>query len=246
MTVVSNSAVEDVDTTKGAAEAAQAGGASGEKAAAPAKEGVFDDLDKPTQAPVGEDAGDVEERSRLPGAPAGLVDEKVKINKASYTSDDLKISPDEKAAFIDAMITGERYKQTFRLFGGRVTVTLRSRTAAETHAMYAYIRHVLSKNGPENMSAVEGDMAYVPLVAQVAELNGTAFPEMKEPLMFTESDGKEVAPGWYGDFKAWKAKPEGLTSALISCVQLFEYKYWTMTREAANKNFWSSDTSIAE
>ena len=66
---------------------------------------------------------------------------------------------------------------------------------------------------------------------------------MKTPLTFEESDGNIVEPGWYKDFQAWKDKPEGLTSALVSAIQLFEYKYWTMTKEAANKNFWNSDTS---
>lgn len=208
------------------------------------KEGVFDDLDAPTAAPTGEEAQDVEESSRLPGRFSSSIEDRIKINSDQYTQSELIITPDEKANFIDAMITGERYTQKFSLFGGKVSVTVRSRTAAETHALYSYIRYTLSDKAGENVySRIEGDMAYVPLVAQIAEINGKSFPEMKGPLTFEESDGKVVEPGWYGDFKAWKAKPEGLTSALISCVQLFEYKYWTMTKEAANKNFWSSDTS---
>jgi len=208
------------------------------------KEGVFDNLDAPTAAPTGEEAQDVESYSSLPGRYSNPVEERVKINSEQYSETDLMISPEEKANFIDAMITGERYTQRFSLFGGKVNVVVRSRTAAETHALYSYIRYTLSGKGGENAySRVEGDMAYVPLVAQIAELNGRSFPEMKTPLTFEELDGKIVEPGWYEDFKAWKAKPEGLTSALISCVQLFEYKYWTMTKEASNKNFWSSDTS---
>jgi len=239
MTVVGNSTTKEV----GIPEIPEAKSTEADKPQEPKKEGVFDNLDTSTQAPVDETTKGIEEDSRIPGRISNTVANRLKINSDQYDPGDLVITPEEKAAFIGAMITGERYTQTFRLFGGKVTVKIRSRTADETYALYAYIRHTLAKDGPDSLGAVEGDMAYVPLVAQVAEINGTVFPEMKTPLTYTESDGKEIEPGWYGAFKAWKAKPEGLTSALISCVQLFEYKYWTMTREAANKNFWNSDTS---
>ena len=207
--------------------------------------GVFKDIDKDSPMDVdAEKAQELDEHARLPGRLMNNTEERVKIGTDAYSPMELVITTAEKEAFIAAMISGDRYRQTFKLFGGRVTVTVRSRTAAETHALYAYIRHFLSKEGNDRVSAVEGDMAYVPLVAQIEELNGTRYPEMKQPLMYEVSDGKEVPPGWYEDFRAWKAKPEGLTSALISCVQLFEYKYWMMTKEAANKNFWNSDTSI--
>lgn len=234
------------DTTKEAPEVAESTNVATDSKPEEAKEkeGVFDDFNAPTMAPVGDEAGDVEDLARIPGRLSNPVLDRVKINGDQYSEMDLMISPEEKSAFVDAMITGARYTHRFSLFGGRVSVLVRSRTAAETHAMYSYIRYTLAEKEGENVySRIEGDMAYIPLVAQIAEVNGTAYPEMKGPLTFEESGGKVVEPGWYEDFKAWKAKPEGLTSALISCVQLFEYKYWTMTKEATNKNFWSSDTS---
>lgn len=183
----------------------------------------------------------------IPGHLSNEATERVKINGETYKKSDLEITPEEKAAFIDSLISGKRYKHEYSIFGGKIHVVIRNRSSEETHAMYSYIRRVLSKNGDnEGMNIVEGDMAYIPLVAQIDEINGTKFPEMKHPLSYEESDGKEIPPGWLEDFKAWKAKPEGLTSALISFVQLFEYKYWTMVKEAANKNFWNSDTFIEE
>ena len=221
--------------------------ATAKKPAAEEAEGIFKDIDKETPMDVENDKSkEVLSAAQLPGRVTNNTEERLKVGTDSYTPNDLMITPEEKSAFIDAMITGERYRQTFSLFGGKITVKIRSRVAAETHAMYSYIRHSLANGGAGNINAVEGDMAYVPLVAQIEELNGKKFPEMKEPLTFVESEGKETPPGWFEDFKAWKSKPEGLTSALISCIQLFEYKYWMMTKEATNKNFWNSDTSIAE
>ena len=213
------------------------------------KSNMFDNVKEPTDIDTtSEESEKVEKLSRIPGYTGGKNDSSVKINGETFNKDDLAISPEEKSDFIESMLTGARYKQRYSLFGGRISVVVRNRTAEETNAMYAYIRHILAKNGDEEaqIRIAEGDMAYVPLVAQIDEINGTKFPEMKEPLTYVESEGKEIPPGWYNDFLAWKKKPEGLTSALISIVQLFEYKYWTMTREASNKNFWNADTSIEE
>lgn len=164
---------------------------------------------------------------------------------SSFTEEDLEITPENKANFIEAMLTGERYKETYNIFGGKVSLTIRSRTTAETNALYSYIRHQLAKS-QDTAVVIEGDLTYIPLVAQVEELNGTSFPEMKAPLTFESSAGVETTPGWLPDFVAWKNKPEGLTSAIISCVQLFEYKYWLMVKEANNKNFWNTDTSTTK
>ena len=208
------------------------------------KGNMFDDID--TASDMATDPESIEglNDAKLPGVFHNEADGRVRIGTDSYDRDDLVISPEEKSAFIEALVTGERYTQTVDIFGGKMHVMLRSRTAEETHAMYSYIRHVLSSDVQDGMGVVEGDMAYVPLVAQIAEINGTKYPEMKAPLTFEMSGGKEVPPGWLEDLKAWKSRPEALTSALISCIQLFEYKYWTMTKEASNKNFWNSDTSI--
>lgn len=205
---------------------------------------VFDDIGSDSDASEVSGRDEIERDSALPGATLGNVDERTKINGAKYSKAELVITPEEKAAFLEALVTGERYRQTYSLFGGKVIVTIRSRTSAETHAMYSYIRHVLSTTQGEGVySRIEGDMAYVPLVVQIEELNGVRYPEMTSPLTYEQRGEDIVEPGWYKDFLAWKSKPEGLTSALISYIQLFEYKYWTMTKEAGNKNFWTTDTS---
>ena len=211
------------------------------------KDNMFDKVDVPSEIDTNsENQKEVEEMSQLPVSGSSAKQETVKINKEAYNKANLVITAKEKSDFIDSIISGDRYRQRYSLFGGRLSVVIRNRTAAETNAMYSYIRYILAKNDNKEhqINIAEGDMAYIPLVVQIEEINGVKFPEMKEPLTYTESNGEEIKPGWYEDFLAWKKKPEGLTSALISMVQLFEYKYWTMTKEASNKNFWNTDTSI--
>lgn len=201
---------------------------------------VFDDVNDKSAIPVESAAPTVISSSKLPVTDNNNM--KSKIHEETYSKEELVITPEEKASFIESMITGERYKQEYYIFGNKIKLVVRNRTASETQAMYSYIRHAVT-NGKENVSLLDGDMSYALIVAQVEELNGTKFSEMKTPLTYTGSKDGEIPPGWLEDLKIWKSKPEGLTTAIINRIQLFEYKYWTMVSEAANKNFWSSDTS---
>ena len=206
------------------------------------KTNVFDTMDKPSEVPTSYATDKVLAQSKLPGNPKGANDMKSKIHSEVYTPEELTITAEEKNAFVESMLTGSRHYQTYTIFGGRVKVTVRSRTVPETQAMYAYMRHALTKDA-SGLATLEGDMSYILLAAQIEEINGTKYPEMKEPLTFTENDGTEEEPGWMSCLKSWKSKPEGLTDALINRVQLFEYKYWTMVSEASNKNFWNPESS---
>ena len=208
------------------------------------KENLFDKMDEATKVPVEQAPEGIMAQSELPGSPNGSEDVRSKIHAEVYTKEELEITSAEKDAFVEAMLTGKRHYQTYTIFGGRIKVTIRSRTVAETQAMYAYMRHTLSKD-TRGLSTLEGDMSYILLAAQIEEINGTKYPEMQEPLTFVEKDGQEQDPGWLNCLNTWKSKPEGLTNALINRIQLFEYKYWTMVGEASNKNFWTPETSTA-
>ena len=208
------------------------------------KNNLFENMDKTTKVPV-EDAGeDIVRRSELPGKTQDANEIRSKINAEVYTKEELEITPEEKDAFVESLLTGKRHYQTYTIFGNRVHVTIRNRTIAETQAMYAYMRYMLTKDASA-LAILEGDMSYILLAAQIEEINGVKYPEMQEPLNFIENDGKVQDPGWLSCLQDWKSKPEGLTNALINRVQLFEYKYWTMVSEASNRNFWNPETSTA-
>lgn len=205
---------------------------------------AFDNIESTDTIKKEDIEGKTADNASLPGITTGGTDGKVTINYEKYDKEELVITPDDKQAFISAMLTGDRYYRECSLFGGNVKAVIRSRTTRETQAMYSYIRHMLAQR-THAVSTLEGDMQYLLLLVHVEELNGVKFPTMKEPLNFTETAGKLEEPGWLQDLKTWKERPEGLTSALINRIQLFEFKYWTMVKEASNKNFWKSDTSIS-
>ena len=50
------------------------------------------------------------------------------------------ISREHRDAFLSSLVTGDRYREAFVLFGGTLLVRMRSRTIEETEAIDAYVR----------------------------------------------------------------------------------------------------------
>lgn len=254
MTVIGDGKVEKVEKveevtatqdTTAEATSTQPMEATAEEKDAQKKENVFDDVKKESkiEAPGDSVTADVVEKASSVDSPESNVYKT--INREQYRAEELVITPKEKQAFLDSLVTGGRYTQAYDIFGGRVHVVVRNRTTDETNAMYAYVRYALSRPG-NTTASVDSQLPFVPLVAQIEEINGVKYPEMKAPYTFVEDKGVTTEPGWYEDFLAWVKKPEGLTSALVNRIQLFEYKYWTMVKEASNADFWKTDTSTVQ
>lgn len=203
---------------------------------------VFENMESPSDTGTGGDSDQVIQSTKLPGGVKSGLGNKMAINRDLYTKDELTISSDEKQAFVDALLENRRYKSSVKLLGGRLSVVIRSRTKDETDAMFAFLRHEILGSGKTSDTLIDR-MAKLLLVAQIEEVNGTKFPEMKSPYTYTQSEGKEADPGWLVDLVNWEGKPEGLTATLINQIQLFEYKYWTMVEKASDANFWAPGTS---
>ena len=78
------------------------------------------------------------------------------------------------------------------------------------------------------------------LAAQVDQLSGQGYPELKAPLLaMVEGPDKIVPPGWLDQVAVWESKPEGLMSALYHKLIEFEQQYWTMVDNAGDQNFWN-------
>lgn len=153
---------------------------------------------------------------------------------------DVEITEEDRNAFLDAVVNGERMTRPFSIFGGKLTGTIRARTAPETRAMVSVIKKWMD-SGHVNTKA-DYDAVHMPavLTAQIAELNGTEYPCIREPLMYSvDGDGNDIDPGWLPMWKKWYDKPEGIIVGLFEAVKRFEYKYWTMVGRAEDQNFWS-------
>lgn len=157
--------------------------------------------------------------------------------------DSVKIEMKHKDAFVESVITGERYRETFNLLGGKLKLVLRSRSSRETEAIMSYARRKVA------LDEVRTDYDYAALMrkamaaSQVDELNGVKYPELQEPLFFEETSEKLTPPGWEPALKLWGDKPESLLSMIVRCAIEFEARYWEMVRKVNDRDFWEPEES---
>ena len=168
---------------------------------------------------------------------------------ASYIEDKVDITPDDREAFLQAIVNGGRYERDFELFGGKLKGVFRCRKIAESDGIIAWLNHCINSNVLSARNDYTTLMRNALLAAQVKQLRGLVsedFPELTGPFGPTRStDGKEVTPpGWIGLADAWGERPEALVTAIHKELQKFEKRYWAMIADSANQNFWNPAASI--
>lgn len=148
-----------------------------------------------------------------------------------------------KDAFIHSVITGDRYTEEFDRLGGKLHIVVRCRSSIETDAIESYARRMVIMDKVKLQSEYSSMMRKLLFTAQIEEINGVKYPEMKGPMFIESHDGKIEMPGWEGDYRAWEGKPDALVSALIDCILVFEARYWYMVSNSDNENFWNPEES---
>lgn len=154
---------------------------------------------------------------------------------------DVVITAEDKAAFIDSVVKNTRFERDYRLFGGKLTVTIRSVTADETNALAAWAFKKAVDDPTWHMS---GQGRKHLLTAQVAKFNGMEIPPLRKPLFSTlDGDGKTVKdPGWVESSSFWDDKSAAVVDAVIRCISDFDRRYSTLCKKAEDENFWDPDT----
>lgn len=154
---------------------------------------------------------------------------------------DIIISPSDKAAFIDAIVSNDRFKKEYSLFGGKMKATLRSLTSDEVNALATWTAKQGTKDSAGLMS---GRYRKYLLAAYLERLDGVEMAPLEEPLYETVgSDGKTVnPPAWVDRCKFFDGMGYGKFQALMSLVGEFDSLYSTLCEKAEDANFWSPDT----
>lgn len=151
------------------------------------------------------------------------------------------ITPEDKVAFLDAIINNTRFTKSYSLFGGRIKIKIRSLTMDETNALAAWAFKQAVKDTTWHISG--RGRRYV-LAAQVAMYNGTELPPLEAPLYETlDKDGKTtIDPGWVSRDSFWEDKDSGVIDAVIRCLSDFDMRYHILASKAEDENFWNPDT----
>jgi len=167
-----------------------------------------------------------------------LLLESEQINKEVIT-----ITPDEKTAFISAILNNSRFVLPFSFMNNKLSVKIRSRTQAESYAMFHLISRELNAGQFDTQLAYSTRLRNIMITAQVAEVNGVTYPELKLPLLAVGEGDKINPPGWVDQIKTFETKPDALLDILFKVIRIFEYKYLTMIDSADKQNFWKTEQS---
>jgi hypothetical protein len=154
------------------------------------------------------------------------------------------ITPEDKEAFIAAVINNTRMELTFPLMGGKARVRIRSRKIPETRAIVARERYELDHDMMETRMDYTLRLRAMLMAAQVVEFRGETFPELEAPLLpEAQAEGEAVPIGWAQWIDHWAEVGDATHAMLWGCVQAFEDKYWRMVEDAQDADFWQPAAS---
>lgn len=163
---------------------------------------------------------------------------------ASQANGEVKITPEDKARFIDCVLTNGRMKTQYSFFGGRLQFTIKNRTYDESRAAMIMATKVTESNYRTPFTL---NLRLMLMCMQVDELNGTSYKDADKlgPLL-PENQGLEVKdPPWLARAKVFGALPEAVFEAIWMCIYEFETKYWTLARHSRDQDFWLPEQTIS-
>ena len=151
------------------------------------------------------------------------------------------ITSADKVSFVDSVVSNTRFTKSYVLFGGNVTLTLRSLTTDEVNALSAWI---IKRGAADSSGLLSGRYRKYLAAAQVARLNDTDMPPLEAPLFETlEKDGKTVRqPGWLARSAYWDDMAVGLFETVMARIKEFDALYSALCKKASDVNFWNPDT----
>lgn len=185
--------------------------------------------------------------------PLKAVRERTKPVDASSVDDrrgrTVSVTDEEKAAFFESIVSGDRYRASEALFGGRLKVVFRSRSAIESEAVDSFIRRRVASGGIATNQQYADAMRFALLAACVEELNGERFPTLTEAgedrigMFYHDTKEGLKEPKWLWLYDKWRDRPESVVAVVIEAFFDFEAKYWLMIGNAKTENFWNAGGS---
>jgi hypothetical protein len=175
----------------------------------------------------------------LQNDPAGVLFERGKV----------ELTPADKTAFLEALVSDDRFELPFSLFDGKLTGVFRSRLNCETRAILNEMRRQLSAGDIPTEIEYTTRFRHALLRFHLKELNGEEYkiPEVLGAVVTSEDGEKKVTPPpWVEEAHTFFKGHEAKTAALYNALCVFEGKYWTLVENANNQDFWQTEDSTSE
>lgn len=142
------------------------------------------------------------------------------------------VTPEDKAAFIRHIFSTGRFFKTFQLFGGEITLQLRSRTSDEATKVYEHVRAAATK---QTLGAADVVVRMQQLFCANAVAEITFGKERKVFDVAGERTPDVVYTDVFGGERA-----AALYNAVFTVYLEFERLYDWLTSRASDPNFWKT------
>jgi hypothetical protein len=173
--------------------------------------------------------------------PAGVLFEQGKV----------ELTPEDKTAFLSAIVSDERFELPFSLFDGKIEGVFRSRLNKETRAILQELRRQLTAEEFNSEIEYTTRMRHAIMRFQLKEINGESYPlptELTAIVSVPEGSDEKVVtpPQWTTEAEVYFNGNEARTAAIYNALCIFEGKYWTLVENANNQDFWQTEDSTSE
>jgi len=172
--------------------------------------------------------------------------------RAALDFKQVKITPQDKQLFLNAIVTGERMRSEHTAYGGSLSLMFQSRLASETQAVVSELRRSTTAGLVRN-DLEYGDRALrLCLRLQLVSLNGAVFQPVVGtelmPKIIAQNGMQKVMPAdWIAEADdLFKNVPDAIYNVMLAELRKFEFKYNTMIAKAQDQNFWNPEESIAD
>ncbi len=148
----------------------------------------------------------------------------------------VKIEGEDKDNFVSSVLSGGRFKRTYSRYGGKMKITMRSRTVAESTAIMKALDYASKEEGVDNMPELMTRTLYYQMVVGLAGLDmgdeGETFPELTTAqLENLDETSKELTKDWN----------EAKYSTIQNAAGMFDRLVHQLTLRAHDSDFWKGE-----
>jgi len=167
------------------------------------------------------------------------------------TPQEITLTPEDKHTFLNSFLDNKTWVAECSAMGGRLRMSFRSRTVAQTSAIHAEVMRRYREGELEPGLSYNTTMLSCFLYFQLVSLNDMRYeqPPSKEEDLFAVNSYNEATsryeatpPTWYDKARALtKDMPDGKLRVIMNQLTIFETKYWELIMNIDTPDFWNPE-----
>jgi hypothetical protein len=148
-----------------------------------------------------------------------------------------QITEEDKENFFKSVISDQPFYEKVSLFGGKMTITLKTMTVEENNDVIAQINKDKDTEVAENNDAYFITISTYRLGLCLAEIDGVKYQTIDKSTFKETDKGVTYVRARAADMQKW---PTFKLSAFLAAFNDFEEKVTNLTNEVKTENFWTA------